>query len=89
MSFNINFNKPAITNAQAAQDGGAGNLGYMQGGGQGKNKHQEQANSIFEEQRDSFVKEGQEKESFETYLERILLTAKLIVLKILSIFKLR
>lgn len=87
MSFNINFNKPSITGAQASQDGGAGNLGYMKGGGQGNSHKHEEANSIFDEQRDTFSKEGaKEKWSFDKYIERMLITAKLIVLKILNIF---
>lgn len=81
MSFNINFNKPAITKTQTTQDGGAGNLGYMQGGK--KSKKQEQTNSIFEEQQDSFTKEGkEEKVSFFSSLDRIIFTIKLIVQKI-------
>lgn len=88
MSFNINFNKPSITGAQASQDGGAGNLGYMKGGGQGNSHKQEETNSIFDEQRDSFSKEGAEDKnsSFEVYVEKMLIMAKLMILKILNIF---
>lgn len=82
MSFNINFNKPAITNAQAAQDGGAGNLGYMKGGGKGGSKKQEETNSIFEEVQDSFTKTDLEEESLDSFIDRMILTFKVILKKL-------
>ncbi|MBQ9688276.1 hypothetical protein IJV79_01420 [bacterium] len=86
MSFNLNFNnnKPAITSAQASQDGGAGNLGYMKGGGNSKNRKEQSSNSIFEDSKpDSFTKSGLEKEQT-PFLEKFLLWLKLFFQKFLK-----
>ena len=77
MSFNINSNQPIIQAAQKSQDGGAGNLGYMKGGGKGNSRHEESANSIFEEQQDTFVKVEDEQPSF-SYIDKFILMFKLI-----------
>ena len=83
MSFNINFNQPAIQAAQGSQDGGAGNLGYMKGGGKGNSKHgEESANSIFDDQPDTFVRLDDEKQSQDSYIDRIILMFKLIFKRI-------
>ncbi len=85
MSFDINFNKPAITNAQASQDGGAGNLGYMKGGGKG-GRHRQEANSIFEEapSSDSFTHEGEDDMQREGFVDKLILILKYIVSKIFN-----
>lgn len=85
MSFNLNFNNnlPSITAAQGSQDGGAGNLGYMKGGGKGNSKQHQESNSIFEEEQDSFTKEGFERaETFDSVIDRFILTFKLIIKRI-------
>jgi hypothetical protein len=79
MSFNIDFNKPIITNAQASQDGGAGNLGYMKGGGQQNSKKQESSNSIFDEQKDSFISSTKKEETLDEFIDRMILTFKCII----------
>lgn len=84
MSFNINStNQPIIQAAQKSQDGGAGNLGYMKGGGKGNSNHKEEiSNSIFDDQPDTFVKEDEEKPTFDSYIDRIILMFQLIFKKI-------
>lgn len=66
MGFDVNFNnnQPMIKQSQGSQDGGAGNLGYFQAGGDEEKKRQQRDKSIFSEQKDDFVKEGEEKEDF-------------------------
>lgn len=57
MGFEINnFSKPIIKEAQNAQDGGAGNLGYFEQDENKKKKEREK--SIFSEEYDSFQKEN-------------------------------
>lgn len=83
MSFNINSNQPIIQSAQKSQDGGAGNLGYMKGGGQGNSKHKEEtSNSIFDNQPDTFVKEDEEKPTFDSYIDKFILIFQYIFKKI-------
>ena len=83
MSFNINFNQPAIKGAQASQDGGAGNLGYMKGGTQQNAKKREESNSIFEDvASDTFVKSEQKSFTFDDFLDRIEFMIKWLIKKI-------
>ncbi len=63
MSFNINppDNKPIIREAQNMQnDGGGGNLGYMQQGAKGEEYKEEAAPVQFESVEDKFIKEGEQ-----------------------------
>lgn len=75
MSFDVNFNKPIIKEAQSMQnDGGAGNLGYFE---QGEKERKNREKSIFSEETDSFKKSSDvDKEldvefSFSKFIENI------------------
>ena len=91
MSFGINFNnnQPVIKGAQAPHDGGAGNLGYFEGGR--KKEEKDSQESVFDEKdknvEDSFVKEGEEKIdddgfSVSKFIAEIILSIKDFVVKI-------
>ena len=78
MGFDVNFNnnKPIIKGAQAAQDGGAGNLGYFEQEEGKKNKKKDDEKNLFEdEQEDQFIrhdKKNSEDEEEDLSLSKII-----------------
>lgn len=86
MSFDVNFNKPIIKEAQAMQnDGGAGNLGYFEQERKNKDK------SIFSEEADSFKKSTDTGENLDVefsiskFFENLLNTLKAWFKKLLGL----
>lgn len=82
MGFDVNFNnKPIIKEAQAMQDGGAGNLGYFEKEEEKKRKNKEK--SIFSETEDldTFEKHDGQGDNFDDFsiskfIAQIILTIK-------------
>lgn len=76
---NFNNNKPIIKGAQAAQDGGAGNLGYFEQE-EGKNKKKEDEKKLLEEeQEDQFIRHDKKNSEDEEDLSLSKIIAQIIL----------